>query len=458
MMTIALPMVVSQACDTVMIFTDRLFLSKLHPELMNAAMGGGLTVFMMMSFFLGLTGYASALTAQYLGAGRKKNCAVVTTQALLFSAAAYLPILLSRPLGHRLFAVMGIHELQLGPQKIYFDILLYGVIFSLARNCLSCFFSGIGRTGVVMTASFTAMAVNAVLNYILIFGKFGMPALGIRGAAYGTLVGGASGLFVLAAAYLRKQNRDEFSIAQAWRFDREVAKKLWRFGSSTGLEFFLNIMAFNGMVMTFHSCGLAAATAATIVLNWDMVSFVPLVGVEIGVTSLVGRYMGAGRPDIAHRSVMSGLKLALLYSSVILALFLGIPGQLIELFRPAGSDEIFNRALPTALFMLRMAAFYVLCDAVLVIFIGALRGAGDTLWAMGTSVSVHWLMVGTLTVVLRVLGRPPETGWVFLVWIFIAYSFVVFFRYRLGKWRTLRVVEKEPVAVVVDGFHEPVDL
>ena len=67
MIALALPMVVSQACDTVMIFTDRLFLSRLSPELMNAAMGGGLTAFMMMTFFLGLTGYATALVAQYFG-------------------------------------------------------------------------------------------------------------------------------------------------------------------------------------------------------------------------------------------------------------------------------------------------------------------------------------------------------------------------------------------------------
>lgn len=72
MLAIALPMVVSQACDTIMIFTDRLFLAKLGPHLMSAAMGGGLTCFMMMSFFIGLTGYSTALVAQYFGAKKKQ--------------------------------------------------------------------------------------------------------------------------------------------------------------------------------------------------------------------------------------------------------------------------------------------------------------------------------------------------------------------------------------------------
>ncbi len=457
MIAIALPMVVSQACDTIMIFTDRLFLSKLQPELMNAAMGGGLTVFMMMSFFIGLTSYSTALVAQYLGAGRKKDCARVTTQAALFAAAVYFPILACRPLAHALFRAMGVLPAQLGPQNIYFDILLYGTILTLLRNCLSCFFSGIGRTRIVMLASLTAMVVNACLNYILVFGKFGVPALGIHGSAYGTLIGGASGLLVLATGYFSKKNQLEFSLPQSFRFDWSVAKKLLRFGSPTGIELFLNILAFNGMVMIFHSHSLATATAATIVLNWDMVSFVPLIGIEISVMSMVGRYMGARNPDTAHKSVMSGLKLGFIYSGIILILFAGFPRHLVEIFRPDGLSVVFLQAFPTALFMIQTASIYVLVEAVLIVFIGALRGAGDTLWAMFMSVSLHWLTVAVLIFVLRVLHLSAELAWLWMISIFLLFSSLVYWRYRQGKWRALKVIE-EPALILSDGFHEPVDV
>ena len=72
-----------------------------------------------------------------------------------------------------------------------------------------------------------------------------------------------------------------------------------------GLELFLNLVAFTGMITAFHAHSAATATAVTIVFNWDMISFIPLVGVEIAVTSLVGRYMGARQPDVAHRSTIS---------------------------------------------------------------------------------------------------------------------------------------------------------
>lgn len=458
MIAIALPMVVSASCDTIMVFTDRLFLSRLGSEMMNAAMGGGLTSFMLMSFFLGLTGYSTALVAQYLGAGRKKSCAVVVSQAVIIALAAYPVILALRPLGHMLFEMSGITASQLAPQKLYFNILLWASIIGLLRNCLSSFFSGTGRTAVVMAASLTAMVVNMCLNYVMVFGKFGVPAMGIRGSAYGTVIGGLCGLAVLAAAYFSRENRKEFHVPEALRFDKIVMKKLLRLGSSVGAEMFLNILAFNSMIFVFYSRGPVTATAATIMFNWDMVSFVPLIGVEIGVTSLVGRCMGAGDPGTAHRSVQSGLKLGFMYSAVILVLFAGFPELLVKVFRPDVADNIFAAAEPTASFMVRFASLYVLTEALLVVYIGALRGAGDTLWAMGISVTLHWLSVGVLALLLAVMGVSTKAAWVVVVLLFASFSAVVYLRYRSGKWKSIKVVHPEPVMIPGESFHETPDI
>jgi MATE family multidrug resistance protein len=452
MLAIALPMVISHACDTVMIFTDRLFMARIDPELMNAVMGGGLTSFMLMSFFIGLIGFTTALTAQYLGAKRKNACGVVLTQAVIMSIAAYPLILLLRPAAYWFFRAMGVGPGQIGPQTAYFNILVYGAIIGLLRIALSSFFSGIGRTRIVMIASFSTMLANVGLNYILIYGKLGFPAMGIRGAAYGTVLGGIVGLLILAWAYLRRNNRKEFSLERSFRFDRIVFAKLMRFGSPAGLEMGLNILAFNTIVMMFHSRGPVTATAATVVFNWDLVSFVPLIGIEIGVTSLVGRFMGAGKPDKAHKAVMSGLKLGLVYSALIFALFVGFTGHLVDLFRPVEAGVVFAQAAPTAVAMVRIASVYVLVEAVLCVFIGALRGAGDTHWAMRMSVTLHWMMAATLAVILRFLHLSPEAGWAAMVFLFLVFSGLVFLRYREGKWRAMRIVE--PVIIPEEGFIE----
>lgn len=461
LLAIALPMVISHACDTVMMFTDRLFLSRLGPEQMNASMAGGLTCFVMMTFFLGLTGYSTALVAQYLGAGRKDRCATATTQAMLIALTAYPLILLARPLVHMGFAGSGISSGQLAPQIEYFDIVVYATVIGLLRNCMSSFFSGIGRTRIVMVSAVSAMLINVGMNYILIFGKLGFPALGIRGAAYGTIMGGVVGLGVLLGMYLSGEIRRTYRVRHSLRFDAEAMGKLLRFGYPAGVEMFLNLLAFYAMILAFHAHGPATATAVTVMFNWDMVSFVPLIGIQIGVMSLVGRYMGAGEPDIAHRAAMSGLKSGWLYSIVILILFVGFPQHLVAVFRPEQPDVIFQGAAPMAVRMIRIASIYVMLEAVMVVFSGTLRGAGDTVWAMCVSVGLHWLMLAILIVMLYVLKLSPEAAWMGVVLSFLSFSYVFYHRYRGGKWRTIRMVRSQAELLATDhdhDFHEPPDL
>ena len=459
MLAIALPMVISSACDTLMMFTDRLFLARTGAENMSAAMGGGLTVFMMTTFFWGLTSYCTALVAQYLGSGRKEHCAVAITQGFIIIAAAYPVILLCRPLGLLLFQWMHVPQEQLLPQTAYYNILIFGTVMMLTRNCLSSFFSGIGRTRVVMVSAIVAMVVNVGLNYIFIFGKLGVPAMGIRGAAYGTLVGGVCGLLTLIIAYLRRENREEYRISSSFHFDRTAMTKLLRFGYPAGIELFLNLLAFDLLILMLHGQGLQTAAAVTVVFNWDMVSFVPLIGINIGVTSLVGRYMGSGDPDTANRATFSGLKLALVYSFCTLIAFAFFPGSLVSLFRPSGEEAIFSEAFPLAVFMLRMASIYVMADGVMLVFSGALRGAGDTFWAMCISVALHWIMVSVLAGMLYGLGWTAGPAWVVLCIVFMAFSGAFYLRYHSGKWRSIQVVEETPEPVpLTEGFHGPADV
>ncbi len=463
MLSVALPMIASAACDTAMTFTDRLFLSRLGTPFMSAAMAGGLTAFMLMTFFVGLTGYTTAIVAQYLGARRPDKCALALTQALIICVIAYPIILLMRPLGYYLFAHANLDPTQAIPQRIYFDILVWGAIVGLLRQCFAAFFSGLGRTRIVMMSALGAMIANVVANYLLIFGKGGFPALGIAGAAYGTIFGSGVGLLVLVVGYFWPANRREFAVMKAWRFSRSAMGKLIHFGYPAGLELFLNLLAFNMLILAFHARGPEAAAATTVVFNWDMVSFIPLLGVNIGVTSLVGRYMGAGRPDTAHRATMSGLKLGWSYSFIMLLIFSLFAHPLVMVFRPAEHAELFDRVAPLAVVMLRLVSIYVLADATSLVFSGALRAAGDTLWAMGLSVGFHYILVGAAIVLLHYFHTSVETAWTTVVFIILSASGLFYLRYRSGAWRKIRVISPEEEALaqtptIADGLHETTDL
>lgn len=454
-MMIALPMVVSFACETVMIFTDRLFLAQINPLLMNASMGGGVTAYMMMTFFLGLTGYSTALAAQYLGSGRKNKAPVVTTQAMAVIALGYPVVLLCRPAAYAFFEHSGISPAQLSGQRQYFDIITGFCFIPLARHVLSSYFTGIGKTRIVMTASLASMAVNVAANYVLIFGKFGFPEMGIRGAAYGTITGAGFGLLLLAGAYFSASNRNEFGVLRSLYFDPQIFKSLLRYGTPPGVEMFLNIFAFDCLIMLLHSVGEAAATASTIALNWDMVVYIPLMGIEMGITSLVGRYMGARDIESARRSTRSALKMGWIYAFFVFLVFSFFARQLVMVFHSPGDIHFFENVRPLAEFMMRLIVLYVWIQAMFVVFIGALRGAGDTLWTMCFSVALHWIMVPILYVMLKVYDASIQTAWVAIISIFMGSSLVLLMRYRQGKWERIQVIPGEKEAQVLLQAEDP---
>lgn len=440
MLIIALPMIMSTACDAIMIFTGRLFLSRLAPEYMNAAIGGGVMNQVMVFFFTGLIGYSTALSAQYYGSGRRELSPVTASQAVIISAAAYPLILALVPVGKMFFHFIGTPPGQMEYQCRYYEIISLGTLPAMIRYAMGCYFTGIGRTRIVMTATISALVVNIGAAYILVFGKFGFPEMRIEGAAIAVIMGSLISMLILISAYLKKEHRSEFSVMKSFRFDKEVMKKLLYFGYPAGLELFLYFFAFTMMIYIFQSQGDVVATASSVMFNWDMAAFVPLLGIEIAVTSLVGRYMGGGEPDVAHRAAMSGIRTGLLYAIAVTAAFLCFPEFLVNIFRPAEQNGIFDMAFPIAVSMVRIASVYILAETVMVSLIGALRGAGDTFWVMCASVTYQWLFVPPLYLMLNVLKLPPVAAWFGFVVFFLSFCSVLVLRYRGGKWRSIRVV------------------
>lgn len=437
---IALPMIISTACDGVMTFTDRLFLARVGSEQMNAAMGGGVTMQMLMFFFVGLTGYTTALVAQYFGANQKSNTTVAAFQGILITLLAWPIILMLKPLAIVYFHFMNIPASQIGFQIDYLNILAWGSIFGLMRYTLGCYFTGIGKTKIVMQATIAAMIVNVGLDYVLIFGKLGFSPMGVKGAAIATILGAFAAMVILIVNYLNHTNRKEFAVKHSFRFNPEIMKKLLYYGYPAGLELFLNFFAFATMVSLFHSQGDHVATASTIMFNWDLMSFIPLLGIEIAVTSLVGRYMGAGRPQVAHRAALSGIKTGLFYSVAILILFVFVPETLVRVFHPKAPSMVFEQAVPIAVSMIQIASLYVLAEAVMVALVGALRGAGDTFFTMVASVTAHWLFVPILYLTLNVFNLTVPISWLIMVIFFLLFCGVLITRFRSEKWKKIEVI------------------
>ncbi|GAB5452111.1 MAG: MATE family efflux transporter [Halioglobus sp.] len=414
LMRLALPMVVSQASFAVMVFTDRVFMSYLGAEHIAAALGGGVALFFCLSLFLGVITYGNALVAQYYGAGAFHKCPRVTTQGVLIALCSAPLLLIGALFGGDMFAMMGHAPALVELERTYFQVLMLGSLFILIKAALASYFAGIGRTRVVMVADVLGTLLNVPLSWALVFGKFGLPALGIVGAGLGTVIATLFSVCIFLLFYLSTQHRQQFAVARSLVFDNGIMRRYLRLGLPSGLENFLNTASFNLFLLLFQSYGVVEGAAMAIVFNWDMLSFVPMVGLNIGVMTLIGRFVGAGDLRRANEVIASGFLLAIGYSGILAILFLVWRTELVLLFDNGGQDFAAIAELGSR--MMVGLVTYMLADATLLICGGALRGAGDTRWIMVTSITVHWLMLAVQYWVIIVRRDEPMLSW----WVFVA--------------------------------------
>ncbi len=444
LLPIAFPMFLSSMFEMLMMFIDRLFLSRVGVVHQAAAMSGGITSWMVVSFFVGIVGYSSTLVAQYYGAQQKHNCTRMVRQALWCALLSYPLILLVDTVINASPIFSGHSALESELERKYFWYMAFGSICALLRFTYGSFFTGIGRTRIVLVGNITALVVNIIANWVLIFGHCGFPALGLDGAAIGTILSGASTALVLIFAYWRVSGNEEWrNRLKTPMIEFDKLAKLIRYGLPQGGENVLSMVGFVILVSSFHTYGDDIATATTISFNWDGFSFHPLLGIQVAVTTLVGQAMGANRPDIAVRVSKSGFKVAVVYAALMLMLFLSCTGTLVGVFTPESSGLDYSRVREYAIPMLRMAGLYLMTDAIYLISSGTIRGAGDTLWCMIIHCTNNCFLTIVILLCVHFFQLPPLTVWLVFVIIGMLSSTVFFTRYKLGRWKSMRIIEPE---------------
>ncbi len=445
MLALALPMIVSNASETVMLFLNRWFVSQLGAEYIAPSMIGGLTSFVFTSLFTGIIGYVNAISAQYHGAGRDERCVQAASQGLWLSLAFYPLLVLLIPVGYGLFSAVGHVAKQLALEFSYYRILMWGSFLYLIQAALTGYFLGLGKTRVIMLANALGIFVNVPLNWCFVFGKLGFPALGIEGAAYGTMIGTLFIVGILFIAYIRSRAYRENRGWEAWKPRKDLLSRLLRYGLPAGLESFINVFAFNTFVLLMDSYNLIVRAAVTITFNYDLVAFIPMLGVGAATTAMVGHRMGAGDPLGAKRVAFLGLRVAWSYGALMVILFVAGAPMLVRFFS-RGFTAADQPIIPLAETMLRLAAIYTLADGTQVVFSGALRGAGDTRWVMILSGALHWTMATGAFIFIKILVLPPLVVWLFFICFVLSMGVSMFLRHRGGKWMRIRLVEAAPPA------------
>ena len=439
---VSLPLMVSVSTTMVMEFTDRVFLARYSLDTMAAAMPAGITAFLFIVFFQGVAGYTNVFIAQYTGSGAAARIGAVLWQSIYFAAAAAVILAGLSMLAAPLFAASGHPDEIRHLEVIYFRVLLLGAGFNVLGTALSCFFSGQGLTRAVMVVHLAGTLFNIPLDYALINGIGFFPELGILGAGLATVSAWALVALLFGLLIFNRENQQRFGVRDKRRFESDLFFRLMRFGVPGSVQFCMDVFGFAFFIFMVGRIGKTELAVTNMVMSINSLAFMPMMGMGLGTSTLVGQALGAGRPESAAETTRLTLHLIFAYIFVLFLVFVLLPHPLLHLFHPRNADSgEFEKVMEMGVVLLRFVAVYIFFDAQYMIYVGVLKGAGDTrfiMWSIGSlSLLVMalpiWVMVNCFHA-----GIFPVWGCV-LAFIFSLFA-VSRWRYRTGRWKEIRLV------------------
>ena len=272
----------------------------------------------------------------------------------------------------------------------YLRLVGFGMAPALLVMVLKSYLAALERTRVVFWVTVVAAVVNAIANYALIFGNWGMPELGAVGAAVASLLVNAVSLIgVVAYAVIALPQHQLF--ARLWRPDWEAFWHVFRLGTPIGITSLSEVSLFAASSVMMGWLGTIALAAHGIALQLASVTFMVHLGLSNAATVRAGNAMG--RKDAQHlgRGAMVAIVLSMAAAFVAVAMFLMFPEELLSLFLNPNEPERVN-ILAVGVSLVSMAALFQVVDGAQIMALGVLRGVKDTSAPMVIAAISYWLI------------------------------------------------------------------
>lgn len=417
---------------------DTLMVSSLGP---NAVAAVGLTSqprLMGLALFTALGVASSAVIARRYGEGRRENANTTLFTAVLFAVLASLAISALFVFGaDGIIRFCGSSDNTHTTAVQYLKIIMGCIFFQCMQMVINSAQRGAGNTRITMITNLISNTLNIIFNYLLIGGKFGFPALGVRGAAIATVFGSAVSFVISVVSLFRKEQflGIPYIIKKKIRPSWEAFRVLCKFSYSIFIEQMLMRIGLMATAIMAAKTGDASMAAHQVAMNVMAISFGFGDGLQSAAVALIGRSLGEKKPEQAKAYGKACQTFGVIISVVLSVFYFLAADWIMELFFPGQAHIV-----EIGKHIMWMLILIVLFQIRQVIYMGCLRGAGDTLFtAIVASLSVTILR----TVVSYLFGFGLNWG-ITGVWMGIfadqAGRFLAsYFRFRSGKWTKIRV-------------------
>jgi MATE family multidrug resistance protein len=443
LLRVALPLVISAGSLSLMYFTDRMLLTWYSLDAMAASLPAGMLHYTLYSLFFGTATYINTFVAQYEGAGRSDRVGSALWQGIYFSLLASVGMLLLGPLAGQIFAALDHSESIRALEAEYFGIMCYGTLPVLLQSTLACFYSGRGRTWTIMWVNLVAMLVNITLDYLLIFGIGPFPEMGIAGAAIATVTANVVAMLMYVAAIWGWGDLQRYALWSGRRYDPVLFARLLRFGLPNGVHMLMDVICYTLFIHLVSLMGKEQLAASNLAFNINALAFVPMLGFGTAISTLVGKRIGEGRPELAVRTTWMAFRWTSGYMLLFCAGFVLVPDLIllpysVGLKNPAEFAAVHDHVVT----LLRFVAVYSWFDAMTIVFGSAIRGAGDTRFSLLLTTAAGWaLMVIPTYLAFTYTSQPMLWAWTAGTAYMVVLGIGFLMRFRDGAWQSMRVIE-----------------
>lgn len=407
-----------------------------NTKVVLAALGLGLlATWAITSFFSSLSTGTQVLVARRSGSGDHHRAGEVLNSSLF--AAVLLGVVIGLAgayFSHPLLGFFASDPRVADAGTPYMQWRFLGLIFFLVVVAYRGFFNGIGHTKVFMVSAIIINLSNIILNYLLIFGALGFPRMGLDGAGCASAVSNAVGcLFFISATFLPSYRRT-YGYYRRLGIRRSLVAQIVRISMPVSLQNILILLGFLVFVAITGMLGTLEQAASQVVISALFMSFLPCFGFGIGAQTLVGQSLGNGDGPLARRYGMEAARLATYFTLALGALFILVPDLVILLITT--NTEVTEVVRP----ILRLAGAAQIVYAGGIVLAHALQAAGATVYVMIIEVVTHWIIFLPASYLFGVvLGGGLMGAWLALPLYIVAYSALMYLKYRNDSWLTIKV-------------------
>jgi MATE family multidrug resistance protein len=428
-LSLSWPIMVSMLSYTAMSVVDTIFVGRLGTAPLAGVGLAVITGFFVSSFGNGLLAGAKVAIAQATGAGMDGSARRLAWHALGLAGMLGLVVASLSPLADWIFTVLGASAESAPHAASYFSVRILGAPLIFGIMAANAWFHGRGDMRTPMNGTLLANGVNIALDPLLIFGWGFVPAMGVAGAAWATVLGFAVGVLYMLSRMLP----DLAGVSR--RLERRLFRTLWTVGSPIGVRYFLDVGSFQVFTILLTWAGDVHLAAHVVVVRIISVSFMPGYAVGEATGVLTGNAVGADRPMLAREAWRAGTRLGVLIMLGSAVVFVLAPELLLGVFTPTPEVLEIGRML------LVIGAGFQIFDALVMVACGALNGAGDTRFAMWASVTTAWLLKLPLCYVLALPGGYGAVGaWLGLTAEIVVLAALLLWRVRGSEWLEGRLV------------------